>query len=92
MTLETFLLWIVIGGIAGFLANAVMRGGYGLGGDIVIGVVGAFIGGWIFHAMRWHAPLAGIAGTVVIAFVGAILLLLPLRMMRSSRSRRSWGR
>jgi len=92
MTLETFLLWIVIGGIAGFLANALMRSGHGLGGDIVIGVVGAFIGGWIFHTMRWHAPLAGMAGTVVIAFVGAVVLLLALRIVRSSRTRRGWGR
>jgi len=82
VTLETFLLWIVIGGIAGFLANAVMRGGFGLGGDIIIGVVGAFIGGWVFRAMHWHAPLTGISGTIVIAFVGAVLLLLVLRMAR----------
>jgi uncharacterized membrane protein YeaQ/YmgE (transglycosylase-associated protein family) len=88
MTLETFLLWIVIGGVAGFLANAVARGGYGLGGDIVIGVVGAFIGGWLFHSMRWHAPLNGIAGTVAIAFVGAVILLAVLRVIRSGGVRR----
>lgn len=89
MTLETFLLWVVIGAVAGFLANAVVRGGYGLAGDIVIGVVGAFIGGWLFHAMRWHAPINGIAGTIVIAFVGAVILLAVLRVIRSGLPRRA---
>jgi uncharacterized membrane protein YeaQ/YmgE (transglycosylase-associated protein family) len=89
MTLETFLLWVVIGAVAGFLANAVAKGGYGLGGDIVIGVVGAFIGGWLFHSMRWHAPLAGIAGTICVAFIGAVILLVVLRLIRSGGVRRA---
>ena len=83
MTLETFLLWVVIGAVAGFLANAVVKSSYGLGGDVIIGVIGAFIGGWLFRGMRWHAPLNGIAGTIVIAFVGAVILLVVLRMVRS---------
>ena len=89
MSLETFLLWIVIGAVAGFLANAVAKGGYGLGGDIIIGIVGAFIGGWLFHSMRWQAPLTGIAGTIVVAFVGAVILLVVLRVIRSAGSRRA---
>ncbi len=90
MTLETFLLWVVIGAVAGFLANAVVKSSYGLGADVIIGVVGAFIGGWLFQSMHWHAPLAGVAGTVVIAFIGAIILLVALRMVRSAgRPRRA---
>ena len=89
MTLETFLLWVVIGAVAGFLANAVMRSSYGLGGDVIIGVIGAFIGGWLFRDMRWHAPLNGIAGTIVISFIGSVILLVVLRMIRSvGRARR----
>ena len=88
MTVETFLLWVVVGGVAGFLANALAKGGYGLGGDIVIGVVGAFIGGWLFHSMRWHAPMAGLAGTIFIAFIGAVILLAVLRVIRSAGARR----
>ncbi len=87
MTLETFLLWVVIGAVAGFLANAVVRGSYGLGGDIVIGIIGAFIGGWLFRDMRWHAPLNGIAGTIVVAFIGAVILLVLLRLIRSGGRR-----
>ncbi len=88
MTLETFLLWIVVGAVAGFMANAVVKGGYGLGGDIIIGIIGAFVGGWFFRSMRWHAPLTGIAGAIAIALVGAIILLVVLRTLRLSRARR----
>jgi uncharacterized membrane protein YeaQ/YmgE (transglycosylase-associated protein family) len=89
MSLETFLLWVVVGAVAGFLANAVVKGGYGLGGDIIIGVIGAFIGGWLFHSMRWRAPLDGLAGTIVIAFIGAVILLVILRVIRSGGRRRA---
>ncbi|HVP59552.1 MAG TPA: GlsB/YeaQ/YmgE family stress response membrane protein [Myxococcaceae bacterium] len=88
MTLETFLLWIAIGAIAGFLASVVVGGGAGLVGDIIIGIVGAFVGGVLFRTFHWHAPFAGIAGTIFIAFVGAVLLLGILRLSRSGRARR----
>jgi len=86
MTLETFLLWVAVGAIAGFLASLVVGTGFGLLGDIIIGVIGAFIGSWIFHSFGWHAPFSGIAGTVVIAFVGAVLLMLMLRAIRRRRA------
>jgi uncharacterized membrane protein YeaQ/YmgE (transglycosylase-associated protein family) len=87
MTLETFLLWIAIGAIAGYLASIVVGGGLGIVGDIVIGVVGAFIGGWVFRSFGWRAPFGGIAGTITVAFVGAVLLLALLRLVRSGRRR-----
>jgi uncharacterized membrane protein YeaQ/YmgE (transglycosylase-associated protein family) len=87
MTLETFLLWIAIGAIAGYLASLIVGGGLGIVGDIVIGVVGAFIGGWVFRSLGWHAPFGGIPGTVTVAFVGAVLLLALLRLVRSGRRR-----
>ena len=86
MTLETFLLWAAVGAIAGYLASLVVGTGFGLVGDIIIGVVGAFLGGWIFRALGWHTPFGGIAGTVVIAFVGAVLLMLMLRVVRRRRA------
>jgi len=89
MTLETFLLWVAVGAIAGFLAALVVGGGFGLVGDIILGVVGAFVGGWLFRVLGWHAPFAGLAGTVAVAFVGAALLLLLLRVVRSGRARRT---
>ena len=82
MTLETFLLWLVVGLISGWLASAVVGGGFGVVGDIVIGIVGAFLGGLLFRSMHWHAPISGLAGTIFIAFIGAILLLIVLRLIR----------
>ncbi len=83
MSLETFLIWIAIGLIAGWLASAILGGGYGIVGDIVIGIVGAFVGGFIFRALHLHAPFRGMAGTIVVAFVGALALLLILRAIRA---------
>ena len=75
------LTWIIVGLVAGVLASFVVGGGYGLLGDIIIGIVGAFIGGWIFAKMGWHTPFGGLAGTIFVAFIGAIVLLLLLRLI-----------
>jgi uncharacterized membrane protein YeaQ/YmgE (transglycosylase-associated protein family) len=84
MTLETLLLWIVVGLVAGWLASAVVGGGYGVVGDIIIGVVGAFLGGLIFRGLHVHSPISGLAGTIFIAFIGAVALLLILRLIHST--------
>jgi uncharacterized membrane protein YeaQ/YmgE (transglycosylase-associated protein family) len=88
MTLETFLIWLVIGLIAGWLASAVVGGGFGLIGDIVVGIVGAFIGGFIFRGLHVHVPWGGIPGTIFVAFIGALVLLVILRLIRSATYRR----
>jgi uncharacterized membrane protein YeaQ/YmgE (transglycosylase-associated protein family) len=85
MSLETFLLWLVVGLIAGWLASAVVGGGFGLIGDIVVGIVGAFLGGVIFRALGVGAPFGGLAGSIFVAFIGAVVLLLLLRLVRRSR-------
>lgn len=87
MTLETVLLWIFVGLIAGWLASAVVGRGYGLIGDIVVGIVGAFLGGFIFRELHITAPFAGIPGTIFVAFVGAVVLLAILRIAHRVRSR-----
>ncbi|MBU8900088.1 GlsB/YeaQ/YmgE family stress response membrane protein [Corallococcus sp. H22C18031201] len=89
MSLETLLLWAVIGLVAGWLASAVVGGGYGLIGDIVVGVVGSFLGGFIFRALHTGAPFGGLAGTIFVAFVGAVALLLVLRAIHSTTVRRT---
>lgn len=81
MTSSVLLLWIVVGLIAGWLASAVVGGGYGLVGDIVVGIVGSFLGGLIFRQFQIEVPFAGIAGTIFVAFVGAVALLLLLRLV-----------
>lgn len=89
MTIETFLIWIAIGLIAGWLASVVAGGGFGVVGDIVIGVVGAFVGGYLFRSLHISAPFRGLAGTIFVAFVGALFLLVILRLIRSATSRRT---
>lgn len=75
-----FIVWIIVGGIAGFLASKVLTGrGMGLIWDIVVGILGGFLGGWL-------AGLVGIAVTnivmdVVVAFVGAAILLVVFRAL-----------
>jgi len=87
MTLETVLVWLVVGLISGWLASVVVGGGLGLVGDIVVGIVGAFIGGLLFRQMHWHVPFGGLAGTITVAFIGAVLLLLILSLFRRASSR-----
>lgn len=77
------LTWLLVGLIAGVLASFLMGGiGYGIIGDIIVGIVGAFVGGWLFAQMGWTAPFTGLAGTIFVAFVGAVLLLLILGLLR----------
>jgi uncharacterized membrane protein YeaQ/YmgE (transglycosylase-associated protein family) len=83
--------WIVVGLIAGWLAGAVMRGGgYGLIGDIVIGIVGAFIAGLLAGPLFGVAdPVNGInLGSILAAFLGAVVLILILRLVSGSGRRR----
>ena len=78
--------WLIVGLIAGVLASLVMGGtGYGLIGDIVIGIVGAFVGGWLFRQLGVASPLRGLAGTIFVAFIGAVVLLFVLRLIRGGR-------
>ena len=76
--------WIVVGLIAGFLAGVVVKGGgFGLLGDIIVGVVGGLLGGWISVQFLHIGGMTGINLTsIVIAFVGAVILLLVIRLIR----------
>lgn len=76
-----FLLFILIGLIAGALAGRFVSGhGYGVLGDIVVGVVGAFVGGWIFTNL--HLGIGGgVLMSLFVAFIGAVVLLWLLRLV-----------
>ncbi len=77
--------WIVVGLIAGFLAGVVVKGGgFGLLGNIVIGVIGGVVGGFIAsYFFKIGDPMSGIDVTsILIAFLGAVLLLIVLRLFR----------
>ncbi len=82
------LAWIVVGLIAGWLAGELMRGGgFGLIGDIIVGIVGALLGGFLASALFGVAnPLTGInIGTILVAFLGAVVLIAILRAVRGAR-------
>lgn len=83
------LTWIIVGLVAGILASLVMGGsGYGIIGDIIIGIVGAFVGTWIFKQLGTTSPFGGLGGVIFVAFVGAVVLLFVLRIIRGSTVRR----
>ena len=84
----SILTWIIVGLVAGVLASFVVGGGYGLIGDIIIGIIGAFVGGWIFRALGTTTPFGGLAGVIFVAFIGAVVLLFLLRVIRRSTFRR----
>ena len=80
-----FLFFIVIGLIAGALAGRVVSGhGYGVLGDIVVGIVGAFLGGWVFVSVLGVAG-GGVFFSLFTAFVGAVILLWLIRLLAPSR-------
>ena len=86
MTLETVLLWAVVGLIAGWLASATVGGGLGVIGDIVIGVVGSFLGGLIFRELHLSGPFTGLPHAIFVAFCGAVVLLVVFRLLRRHKS------
>jgi uncharacterized membrane protein YeaQ/YmgE (transglycosylase-associated protein family) len=77
-----FLEWIIVGGIAGWLAGLVMRGGgYGVLIDIILGILGGVLGGWIFGRLGvW--PAGGALGALIVAFVGAVILVGITRILK----------
>src|SRR5207245_20816 len=88
ISLEGLLWWLLVGLIAGFLASVVMRGGgYGILGDIIVGIVGAIIGGFLASLLGLGA--SGLVGTVIIAFLGACVLIAILRAVSGGFPRRT---
>lgn len=79
------LAWIVVGGLAGWLASVLVRGG-GLGviGDIVVGIVGAFIGGLIVDLLGGTGFTGFNFWSFIVALIGAVVLLLIIRMVRGT--------
>jgi uncharacterized membrane protein YeaQ/YmgE (transglycosylase-associated protein family) len=78
---QNLLLFLVVGVVAGFLAGKIMKGsGFGLVGDLIVGVIGAFIGAWLFGALG--ISVGGILGLLVAAIVGAMVLLFLVRLIK----------
>jgi uncharacterized membrane protein YeaQ/YmgE (transglycosylase-associated protein family) len=85
-----FLVWLLVGLIAGWLTGLVMQGtGYGLLRDTILGLIGAFIGGLIFNA--FDNGVYGFWGSVGVAFIGACVLVFIVRLIAPAR-RSPWWR
>jgi len=83
-----WLVWIIVGLVAGFLASHFVKGGgYGLIGDLIVGLLGAVIGGFLIGFFV-QGPV-GLLGTIVVAFIGAVILLFVVRQVTGGRLRRT---
>ena len=91
---QSLLVIILVGIIAGWLAGRVMEGGgFGLVGDLLVGLIGAFVGDWLLPRLGLHLG-TGIVAAIVNAFIGAIVFLFILRLLSNGfgyrRRWRSW--
>lgn len=84
MSNESILMIVVIGAVAGWLAGLILRGtGYGIIGDIVVGLIGAFIGNWLVNAFHLSVNLGSpVANRIVVSVAGAVLLMLIIGLLR----------
>lgn len=77
-----FIAWIVIGGIAGWLAGLLVKGGgFGIIVDIIVGIVGAFIGGWLAGVLGISLG-TGLLASLITAVIGAVILLFIVRLIK----------
>lgn len=87
MPLEAVVIWLVVGAIAGWLAGVIVKGGgFGLVGDIIVGIVGivgAFVGDWLFTLVHIQIG-SGLVGAIATATIGAVALLALLRLARAA--------
>jgi uncharacterized membrane protein YeaQ/YmgE (transglycosylase-associated protein family) len=97
MSGESLLVILFVGLVAGWLAGQLVRGaGFGIIGDLIVGILGAFIGSWLLPQLGIHLG-TGVISAIVNATIGAVLLLLVVRLFRGgggwgSRWGGGWGR
>lgn len=71
---------LLVGLVAGFLADKVVKNSYGLLGDLIVGVIGSFIGTWVFGLLGLN--FGGLLGEIIVAFIGAVILLTLLNVIK----------
>ncbi|MBC6942628.1 MAG: GlsB/YeaQ/YmgE family stress response membrane protein [Xanthomonadales bacterium] len=82
MTIESILVFLVVGAVAGWLAGQIVKGhGFGLVGNIVVGIVGAFIAGWLLPTIGLSIG-GGIIAAIINALVGAVILLVLIGLIK----------
>ncbi|MEO8307054.1 MAG: GlsB/YeaQ/YmgE family stress response membrane protein [Pseudomonadota bacterium] len=79
--LVAILITIVIGAVIGWLANMIVKSGLGLAGDIIVGIVGSVLGGWLLPRLGVFVGM-GLLGTIISGVIGAVIILLILKMIK----------
>ena len=83
MSGQSLIVILFVGLVAGWLAGKIVRGtGFGVIGDIIVGILGAFIAGWLFPRLGFHLGV-GMVEEILFSAIGAILLLLIVRLIRT---------
>ena len=84
MDAQHVVIWLIVGAIAGFLAGLVMQGGgFGLVGNIIVGILGAVVSGYLFPRLGVTIPISDpLIRTIVVATIGAIILLFIIGLVR----------
>jgi len=91
MNLDTILVWLLIGLVAGFFASRIALGhGLGLFGDVIVGIIGAILGGFLAAVFHVNVQIVGhpIISEMIVAFAGAVILLLIVRLFGGAGTRR----
>jgi uncharacterized membrane protein YeaQ/YmgE (transglycosylase-associated protein family) len=82
MSIEALIIWLIIGAVAGWLAGLIVKGiGFGLIGNIVVGIVGAFIAGWLLPRIGMGSG-TGMGWAIVHATIGAVILLVIVGLIK----------
>ena len=84
MDSNSILIIVLVGGVAGWIAGLLIRGsGYGIIGDIAVGLIGAFIGNWLMRALHLSLDLGSpIANRIALSVIGAVVLMLVIGLLR----------
>ncbi len=84
MGIESLVVFLIVGAVAGWLAGLLVKGyGFGLVGNIVVGIVGALIAGWLFPTLGFSIG-SGVFAAIIHSTIGAVILLVLLRLIKQS--------
>jgi uncharacterized membrane protein YeaQ/YmgE (transglycosylase-associated protein family) len=82
MGIESILVWLIVGAIAGWLAGLIVKGGgFGLLGNIVIGIIGAVVAGWLLPTLGVHLG-TGIIGAIIDSVIGGVVVLVIISLIK----------
>lgn len=84
MSVESLIIWLIVGAVAGWLAGQIVKGhGFGLIGNIVVGIVGAFLAGWLLPMVGLNLGIGSpIVSAIIYGMIGAIVLLVLIGLIK----------